>query len=119
MRVLSSIAAAAIVGGSFFSGAPAHAKPFIYTNVYSYGGDFKTCLKRAKQALVENGFSDFEENISAESKSGVTSGYRSQDSYLTAEIGCDQKLGVTTLGVAGLDNDATYEMYQKLGDATW
>ena len=42
-----------------------------------------------------------------------------QTEYLTVEIQCDQKMGVSVLGVSGLDNTIAYEMYKKLHKEGW
>jgi hypothetical protein len=46
------------------------------------------------------------------------SGYH-KDEYLSVEIECDQKMGVTSLGVSGLDHELTFDMYEKLYKSKW
>ena len=38
---------------------------------------------------------------------------------VSADILCDQSLGVTVLSVGGLDRDLTYDKYIELYDAEW
>ena len=38
---------------------------------------------------------------------------------MVAEIGCDQKLGVTYLAISGLDNETTHKIHPKLYTPEW
>ncbi len=117
MKLLSSIAAA-VIGTSFVSTTPAEARPFVYLDSFTYGKDYKTCIKNAEQALVANGFANFEEDENARARKSDISGFHKRES-LTAVIECNQRLGITTFSVSGLDNDITYEMYEVLFEADW
>ena len=117
MKILSATTTA--IAALLFAGSAAIAKPFIYTSFYSYSGSYKSCIKKAEAALKRLGFERFEhENTNEKNRSVSIAGYHESE-YLTAEIECDQKLGITSLGVAGLDNDITYEYYGKLYDSEW
>ena len=118
MKPIKAIAAAAVVSTSLSGHLAANAKPFIYTSVWSYSANRDKCIKSAEAVLAKHGFKDFESQNLSKDRSKKISGYHKSE-YITAEIECDQKIGVTTLGVAGLDNDATYDMYSKLHDAEW
>jgi hypothetical protein len=43
----------------------------------------------------------------------------SSNEYLSVEIECNQKMGITVLGVAGLDNELTWKTYKALNKAEW
>ncbi len=119
MKFLTSIAAAAVIGTSLLTPKSAEAKPFIYVDNYSYGGTTEQCLKNAQQVLKNHNFDSINEDISLQKERVVSvTGYH-QKEYLTVEIQCDQKMGVTVLGVSGLDNKITYETYKKLHKANW
>ena len=60
----------------------------------------------------------YDDQISKKDRAGKVSGYRS-DEYLSVEIECHQKMGITVVGVAGLDNDLTWKTYQALNNAQW
>ena len=99
--------------------AAVKAKPFIYTSFYSYSGSYKSCIKKAEAVLTSLGFEEFEyDNTDENNRSVSIAGYHKNE-YLTAEIECDQKLGITSLGIAGLDNEITFEYYEKLHDSEW
>ena len=95
------------------------AKPFLYVTSFSHGGNVKECLAGAKSAMKQEGIDAFYDDfISTKNRVGKVSGYNSNE-YLSVEIECDQKMGVTVLGVAGLDNDLTWDTYQALRKANW
>ena len=100
--------------------APAvNAKPFLYVTSFSHGGKVEDCLAGAKKAIQKEGIDSFyDDTLSTKHRVGKVSGY-STNEYLSVEIECDQKMGVTVLGVAGLDNDLTWKTYQSLKKATW
>ena len=117
MKLLSTTIAA--VSTLMFASSAVEAKPFIYTSFYSYSGSYKSCIKKAEAALKSLGFQGFErDNTNERIRSVSIAGYHESE-YLTAEIECDQKLGVTSLGVAALDNDIAYEYFLKLYDLEW
>ena len=122
MKVFSSIAAAtaaAAIGTGLLASKSAEAKPFIYVDNYEYNGTTEMCLKNAKKALEDHNFdpSDVDKTLLKKGVVSVT-GYHREE-YLSAEIQCDQKMGVTVLGVSGLNDDITYEFYGKLHEAEW
>ena len=95
------------------------AKPFLYVTSFSHGGTMKECLAGAKSAMKREGIDSFYDDfISTKNRYGKVSGYSSNE-YLSVEIECDQKMGVTVLGVAGLDNDLAWDTYQALRKANW
>ena len=75
-------------------------------------------MTQAKTVLQENRFGDFDEDQYLEERKSDITGYHKSES-LTAEIECNQKLGITVLGVSGLDNELTYKMYKILHKADW
>lgn len=98
---------------------PAEARPFLYMSSFDYSGPYKRCIANAEKVLRSHGFSrDLEIKEFAENKAAVVYAFK-DDEALTAEIQCVQKAGITLLGVAGLDNDSTWTIYQKLRTATW
>ena len=119
MKFFSSFAIATVIGTGLLATKSAEAKPFIYIDNYAYGGTTVQCLKNAKQVLENHNFnpSNVDTTLQRERVVSIT-GYH-QKEYLVAEIQCDQKMGVTVLGVSGLDNDITYEYYKKLHQAEW
>ena len=119
MKLLNAIAAAVVCGTFLFATKRAEAKPFIYVDSYSYGGTAEKCLKNARSVLKKLEFDDFDidDSLKKERKLSIT-GYHKEE-YLSAEIECDQKMGVSSLGVSGLDHDLTYEMYGKLHESEW
>ena len=115
----SSLIALAVFGTCFLNAKRVEAKPFLYTDSYPHGGNAQGCLAKAKSALKKLSFDNFDvDDSSKHIRSLSVKGYH-QEEYIIAEIECNQKLGITTLGVSGLDNDMTYEMYLKLHEAEW
>ena len=95
------------------------AKPFLYVISFPYSGKLENCLSGARKAMKAQGINTFyDDQISKKDRAGKVSGY-SSDEYLSVEIECDQKMGITVLGVAGLDNDLTWKTYQALNNAQW
>lgn len=99
--------------------APSEARPYLYMSSFDYAGTYKQCLTRAEKALRANGFNrDLEKKDSAEDKFGSVYAFK-DDEAITAEIQCIQKAGITLLGVAGLDNESTWDSFQVLRKAEW
>ena len=119
MKLINAIAAAAVCGTFLFATKRAEAKPFIYVDSYSYSGTAEQCLKNARIVLNKLAFDNFyiDDSLKKERKLSI-SGYH-KDEYLSVEIECDQKMGVTSLGVSGLDHELTFDMYEKLYKSKW
>jgi len=94
------------------------ARPDIYTSAFEYGASVDVCLEGAEQALVDAGFTENIETDEIDEKLASIDGEMPSDA-VTADILCDQSLGVTVLSVSGLDGDLTYEKYSELYDAEW
>lgn len=98
---------------------PAAARPFLYMSSFDYSGSYKQCITNAEKVLRTNGFDrDLEVREFAEDRAAEVYGFKN-DEAIIAEIQCIQKAGLTLLGVAGLDNETTWEVYDKLRKATW
>jgi len=118
MKVLEALPAAAVfLVTSALNTSSASAKPFIYADSYSYNGTYKECLKKAEILLKKHDFRDLYVENEIDRRSSITGYHKSE--HITVEIECNQKLGVTVLGVAGLDNEFTFKTYQKLGNSDW
>ena len=119
MHPVSYLLSTSIAGLAAFTALPALARPFIYMGAFSYTGRTDTCINQARQTLINHGFQEIRIDDSGRSqKSLAVYGYHATEA-VTAQIECHQKLGITTLGVAGTDNDATYQIYDKLYKAEW
>jgi len=120
MKIKSiAVATSALLGAFFVFGSPSQARPYVYTSTYSYGMPLKTCTDGAKKALRAYGFSTFDEDKSTlKYRVGrVSSNHNSESVQVT--VLCNQKMGITTLAIAGLDNRFTYDLYMKLHEAEW
>ena len=118
MKLLSPVAVLVIAGTSLFATNQANARPQLFIDSFTNGDTYKVCIASAKKVLKANGFEEFHEDEDSKYRSASVTGYHKSES-LTAEIECNQKLGITLFGVSGLDNEITYKMYQKLYDAEW
>ncbi|MDC0303113.1 hypothetical protein OAL13_00670 [bacterium] len=118
MELFSSIAALAIAATSLVATNHANARPQLFIDSFTHGGTYKECMASAKKVLSANGFAEFHEDEDSKYRTASVKGYHKSES-LTAEIECNQKLGITVFGVSGLDNEITYKMYGKLFDAEW
>ena len=117
MKLFGVIATISVIATSAIDIAAASAKPFVYTSFFADGRTYKECLKSAESILKSRQFKDLEIDNSNENVSAVSiSGYH-ENEYVTVEVECDQNLGVTSLAVAGIDNEFTYKIYRKLYDA--
>ena len=94
------------------------ARPYIYTSAFEYGASVDVCLEGAEQALIDAGFTEDIEIDDIDAKLALIQGEMPSDA-VTADILCDQSLGVTVLSVSGLDRDLTYEKYDELYDTEW
>lgn len=103
------------------SSGGALARPFVYVASFGYGGGVIKCLDSAAEALKRNGFTErARRDYDTKVNDKVGRVYASHtDTSTRAVIYCDQKDGVTSLAVAGLDADATWDQYSKLYDAEW
>ena len=118
--MLNHVLPLAATAGLFLSVAipSAQARPYLYVDVFEHGGSVKQCLDGAEAVLIDLGFTEDLGRDRIGEKQGSVSGQMESDA-VSAEIYCDQKLGVTSIGVAGLDNDLSYEKYTALFDAEW
>ena len=117
MKLFGVIATISVIATSAIDIAAASAKPFVYTSLFADGRAYKECLKDAESILKSRQFKGLEIDNSNENVSAVSiSGYH-ENEYVTVEVECDQNLGVTSLAVAGIDNEFTYKIYRKLYDA--
>lgn len=106
---------------AMITGGAAIARPFVYVASFAHGGGATKCLDSAEQALQKYGFTentvrDYDPKVN--DKVGRVYGSHT-DSTTRAVIYCDQKDGITSLAVSGLDPETTWELYIKLYDAEW
>ena len=118
MKLFSAVAVLAITSTMLMTASRASARPHLFIDSFSHGRTYKVCIADAKKVLEANGFENFDTNEDSKYRSSSVRGYHKSES-LTAEIECNQKLGITLFGVSGLDSEITYKMYQKLFDAEW
>ena len=119
MKFFTSIAAvAAIAGSPLLHIASANAKPFIYSNTFAYSGTNEQCLKGAEAVLKNNGVEDIQIEYKQDNRIAFIYGSH-RNEYTAIQIECNQKLGITALAIAGLDNDFTFQLYSKLFETTW
>ena len=117
MKLLSTVAST--VATLLLTNTAVEAKPFLYLSTFSYSGTYQTCISQAEEVLKKFNFEDFEYDKNNEKDRLVAiSGYH-KDEFMSIQIECDQKMGITSFGIAGLDNDTTYEYYKKIHDAEW
>ncbi|QPN66567.1 hypothetical protein [Synechococcus sp. CBW1006] len=99
--------------------ASAIARPFLYMASFDYSGPYKQCVANAEKLLRSSGISrELEKKEYEESKSAVVFAFKDDDA-ITVEIQCIQKAGISLLGVAGLDNEGTWELFNELSAASW
>tara|TARA_B100002052_G_C15420846_1_gene392733 strand:- start:118 stop:474 length:357 start_codon:yes stop_codon:yes gene_type:complete len=103
---------------SVISAQAALARPDIYLSAFEYGASVDVCLEGAEQALIDAGFTENIEIDEIDEKLALIDGEMPSDA-VTADILCDQSLGVTVLSVSGLDVDLTYDKYTELFDSEW
>ena len=118
MKLLFSIAASSVISGSLLAADQAKARPFIYVNSWAYNGSALQCIENVEPVLSKLKFENFDSQQTDDKRATKITGYHKKE-YVTVEIECDQKLGITVIGVAGIDNDLTYEIYSKLRKAQW
>ena len=97
------------------------ARPFVYVASFAHGGAAKECLDSGEMALkkfkfTEKTWQDY--NPKENAKVGRVYGTHAESST-TAVILCDQKDGVTSLAVGGLDQQVTWDLYGDLFKAEW
>ena len=103
------------------SGGAAIARPYVYVASFGYGVEVTKCLDSAESVLrkfkfTKNTWRDYDPKENA--KIGRVYGTLEQ-TPVRAVIYCNQKEGITSLAVSGLDNDETWDIYLKLYDAEW
>ena len=119
MKPFNAIASSIICGTCLLATKGVEAKPFIYVDSYSYDGTADKCVENAESELKKLEFENFVIDNSLKNKRKLSVAGYHKDEYIAVEIHCDQKIGITSLGVSGLDPDLTYEMYGKLHKASW
>ena len=118
MQIFKAMVGATAFITSLLGPLPAIAQPQIYLSTFSYSGTAGQCVKSAEAVLRAHDFSNIKQSKKEKSRFASVWGYH-KDEMITAEIQCAQKLGVTTLGVGGVDGDITYKIFSKLYDANW
>lgn len=118
MRKPSSLFLIAAGLFSLMSAQAAFARPDLYASAFEYGANVDVCLEGAEQALIDAGFTEDIEIDQIDDKLASIDARMPSDS-VSADILCDQSLGVTVLSVGGLDRDLTYDKYIELYDAEW
>ena len=97
----------------------ADARPYLYMSAYEYDGSYSACAANAEKVLRGQGFNDgLKSEKDSESRSAMVYAWHDDES-ITADIRCYQREGTTVLGVAGIDNEVTWEIYEKLKAADW
>ena len=99
--------------------SPALARPWVYLTSFSYSGTGEKCLRAARVALANAGFTREVYTSRFDSQEGGLVEALLTNSPVRAKIECDPKIGITSLAVSGLSNDLTYEKYMVLFKAEW
>ena len=103
------------------SSGAALARPFVYIASFAHGQKVTQCLDSAEKALAKYKFTlDIVRDYDPKQSDKVGRVYGSQaESSTKAVILCDQKEGITSLAVSGLDIDVTWDLYTKMFYAEW
>jgi hypothetical protein len=80
-------------------------------------GSVEVCLKNMKTAADKNGFTESQETIMSDNKKEGDFHADHKDSPMHFTGSCAPNVGVWSIGVSGIDNDKTYEMYGKVWEA--
>ena len=108
-----------VASAMLLAAAPVVARtPFVYASKFSYDGSLQSCIDGATKALKIHGFDKNVRVLDVNPKLKDVKADHSVE-YVAALIECDKKRGLTMLVVAGPDNDAVYEAYEKLYSADW
>jgi hypothetical protein len=111
VELMSAMAAAVVIA------SPSLASPFVYTSGGLLSGDLNTCMKQARRAATQTGFtSDQEEVLDDDKKDGQFFASK-PDAPLSATVRCFPTAGVFSLAVGGINNAITYEQFKAFVDA--
>lgn len=80
-------------------------------------GSVEACLKNMKTAADKNGFTESQETIMSDNKKEGDFHADHKDSPMHFTGSCAPNAGVWSIGVSGIDNDKTFEMYGKVWKA--
>ena len=94
--------------------APASAAPNVYSTAWNESFTLAECFSRAKKVATANGFTvDQEEVLDDDKKDGTFFAF-SADSPFSLAVRCMPTTGIISIGVGGIGNRATYDVYEKI-----
>ena len=93
--------------------APSQASPFVYTTGGLLNADLKTCMADAKRVATKTGFTEGQEDALDEDKKDGSFFASKADAPLSLAVRCFPTAGVYSLALSGVNNDNTWEEWQK------
>jgi hypothetical protein len=93
--------------------APSQASPFVYTTGGLLNADLKTCMADAKRVATKTGFTEGQEDALDEDKKDGSFFASKADAPLSLAVRCFPTAGVYSLALSGVNNDTTWEEWQK------
>ena len=93
--------------------APSLASPFVYTTGGLLNADLKTCMADAKRVATKTGFTEGQEEVLDEDKKDASFFAFKTDAPISLAVRCFPTAGVYSLALSGVNNDTTWEEWQK------
>jgi hypothetical protein len=93
--------------------APSQASPFVYTTGGLLNTDLKTCIADAKRVATKTGFTEGQEEVLDEDKKDASFFAFKTDAPISLAVRCFPTAGVYSLALSGVNNDTTWEEWQK------
>ena len=92
--------------------APSQASPFVYTTGGLLNADLKTCMADAKRVATKTGFTDGQEVLDEDKKDASFFAFKT-DAPISLAVRCFPTAGVYSLALSGINNDISFEEWQK------
>ena len=93
--------------------APSLASPFVYTTGGLLNADLKTCMADAKRVATKTGFTEGQAEVLDEDKKDGSFFAHKTDAPLSLAVRCFPTAGVYSLALSGINNDTSFEEWQK------
>ena len=94
--------------------APVSAAPNVFSHAWNESFTLDECFSRAKKVATVNGFTrDQEEVLDDDEKDGTFYAFNADKPFSLA-VRCLPTAGIISVGVAGIGNQVTFDVYSKI-----
>lgn len=108
---------ATLATAPLFHGGAASASPHVYSNFVKGIDSLSACLDRASRTARKTGFTSDIQIVNLRSNTGAEFFADHASSSMAVNVHCIPKAGTASIGIAGMDNDQTFNKMREFYDA--